>query len=89
MYLVGVVAEFEEGAVDKAVSAVIELHGAVGEHDVVGAKQLVDEVDVGDVLVGGVVVDGAEVVPVAEIGEEFLYGEGVEDVPEEGVADDY
>ena len=87
--LVGVVAELQQGTVHKAVAAVVELHRAVGKHDVVRTEQLVNEVDVGDVVVGWVVVDGAEVVPVAEIGEEFLYGEVVEDVPEEGVADDY
>ena len=88
LYLFGVVAEFEQGTVDKAVAAVVELHGAVGEHYIVGTEQFVHQVDVGHIVVVGVVVDGAEIVPVAEVVEEFLYGIVVEDVPKEGVADD-
>ena len=41
LYLIGVVAEFEQGTVDKAVAAVVELHSAVGEHHIVGTEQFV------------------------------------------------
>ena len=64
------------------------MHGAVGEHHIVGSQQLVQKVYVGHVVVVGVEVDCGEVVPVAEVGEEFLHGVVVEYGPEKGVADD-
>lgn len=69
LYLIGVVAEFEQGSVDKAVATVVELHSAVGEHHIVGTEQFVHQVDISHILVVGVVVDGTEVVPIAKVGK--------------------
>ena len=73
LYLVGVVAKLQQRTVDEAVATIVKLHSTVGEHHIVGTEQLLHQVDVGHFLIVGVIIDGIEVVPIAEMRKEVMY----------------